>query len=209
MKTYKAMYGEVKEGDFVIVVTNDYIHRSTDTNVGVVGNDGYVYITSYKQYEYEWDEKTQTTVQKERDRKIIRRLIGSVGCPVCKIDRKLISEEEIKNALEAYEYQMKRGNIRRTFKYKVEVVKKVDNKVVNTEYFEGVIKPTSLSKDSSEEDIKEVLLRNIRKHYPSYDRGYIIGDITRYEDYSNKDKNGFASSIIYDASNVTWEEVVQ
>lgn len=209
MKTYKAMYGEVKEGDFVIVVTNDYIHRRTDTNVGVVGNDGYVYITSYKQYEYEWDEKTQTTVQKERNRKIIRRQIGSVGCPVCKIDRKLISEEEIKNALEAYELQMKRGNIRRTFKYKVEVVKKVDNKVVNTEYFEGVIKPTSLSKNSSEEDIKEVLLRNIRKHYPSYDRGYIIGDITRYEDYSNKDKNGFASSIIYDASNVTWEEVVQ
>lgn len=74
---YEADFGTAKAGDYVVVVTN-HTNASATIEPGIVMNDGYVVLGI------------------NPNGKPRRREIGAFGCPVCKIPKSTLTEEQIK-----------------------------------------------------------------------------------------------------------------
>lgn len=190
-KTYKAMYGEVKTGDYVVCVINDYMHRSTDVDIGKVSNDGYVYIGVNKEMGY-------------NKVKPVRKQVGGFGS-VCKVNPSDVPEDkkkEIEEALKIQNEKMK-GKCIREFKIKLHF-ETVDTKgnVLEDYINEHLCKTTTLSRSANDEEIYKQLVKNMRNRYSGYDRYPIAGTIHQVDLTNGKKEE------VIKRSTLTYEEVV-
>lgn len=142
---YEAQFGKVKTGDYVIVVTNDYVHRRTTTTVGMVQDDGYVYCGNQG---------------------ISKRKIGSDGCPICKLDAKLVSEgiaQSISNFIQSEANKQVCPN--RYFVTTTTRVRTIDGRVVSKEQLVEKVVKKNLSSEVNPEVAKHEVYKNIcRRH---------------------------------------------
>ena len=198
-KTYKAMYGEVKTGDYVVCVTNDYMHRSTDVDIGKVSNDGYVYIGVHKQMGYNRD-TGDWYVEKVKP---IRKEAGGFGA-VCKVNPSDVpkdKKEEIEEALQIQAEKMK-GKCTREFKVKLhfETVDTEGN-VLEDYVNEHICKTSSLSQNADDEAIYKQLVKNMKNRYSCYH--YPIAGTVHKVDLTNGERKE-----VIKRSTLTYEEVV-
>lgn len=167
---YEAQFGKVKTGDYVIVVTNNYMRRYTTTTVGLVQDDGYVYCGNSG---------------------ITRRKIGSDGCPICKIDGQLVPSD-LKKHLKAYvESRNSKNQTDEPHYYTFSIVSKesAGDAIVNiTTITDRVMKKKFSTKNnkSIEDQIKETIKRRYpiddiywRQYNPNEDESKIYRSITR------------------------------
>ena len=199
-KTYKAMYGEVKTGDYVVCVINDYMHRSTDVDIGKVYNDGYVYIGVKKEMGYNRD-TGEWYVEKVKP---IRKEVGGFGS-VCKINPSDVPEDkkkEIEKALRIQNEKMK-GKCTREFKIKLHF-ETIDNEgnVLEDYVNEHICKTSSLSQSANDEEIYKQLVKNMRNRYSGYSRYPIAGTIHKVDLTNGKKEE------VIKRSTLTYEEVI-
>lgn len=162
---YEATYGKVKPYDYVVVVTNDYMHRRTDITIGVVGDDGYVY--------------TGITYVGSVP-KLCRRQIGSYGCPVCKISVEDIPEKTIRLLTETMKLkkQLQGNNTVRKFDVVIiETLRDSKGEVVKTNQFQREMKTLNLPKDAPWSEVYGRLEKNINRPHYQYGCGAYITNV--------------------------------
>ena len=163
-KTYDAKWGKVQTGDYVVCVTNKS-SCSALIDVGKVYNDGYVYIRKNRIAGVD---------------KILRRKIGSIGCPVCKLDDSLISDEDKQNADEAINEYYSKRNTPHTFKVTLHYKTTSEGKVLHEMRVETSTTINTLPENPSEEEIRERIIKNLKRRWEftryKYTHGYEIGD---------------------------------
>lgn len=161
--SYKAKYGEVNVGDYVIVVTNDYMHRSSDIDIGKVHNDGYVY--------------TGVVHPWQKPDKPIRRQIGSFGCPVCRIDNSLVSKEKAEEIQKAISLQQDKtkNKLERCFKVVITTTYKGSGgKVLEVLRDNTTVRTSTLPEDATDNQISSKVYESLKKRhlYDTHSREY-------------------------------------
>lgn len=145
---YEAQFGKVKTGDYVVVVTNDYIHRRTTTTVGMVQDDGYVYCGN---------------------KGINKRKIGSDGCLICKLDAKIVPEDiaqSIRNFIQSETNKQVCPN--RYFIARTTTVKTINGKVESKEQLVEKVVKKNLSNDVPFDKAKQQVFKNICRRHGGY-----------------------------------------
>lgn len=177
MKKYKAQYGYVREGDFALVKITPFIpYASGKIKPCYVADDGYVYTEN---------ERIQ---------------IDEGFSPICRLPQESTEEICKDSILKYYHYRIEKKLRTRVFECEL-TLRETLNDVSNVRVLKDTIRPTSLSKNASDEDIRKVLIRNMRKHHPYVHPYYVFGNINvvkRIED---------GQAIVYDASEITWKEI--
>lgn len=176
---YEAQFGKVKTGDYVVVVTNDYMHRRTTTTVGMVQDDGYVYCGNQG---------------------ISKRKIGSDGCPVCKLDAKLVPEgiaQSIRNFIQSETNKQVCPN--RYFIARTTNVRTEDGKVVNKEQLVEKVVKKNLPADVPFDEAKHEVFKNICRRHGGY-------NVNWHETYRDYDYTVVEISSTFDCEEVTYAE---
>lgn len=201
-KTYKAMYGEVKTGDYVVCVINDYMHRSTDVDIGRVSDDGYVYINIEKEMGYNRD----TGDWYVKKVKPVRKQVGGFGA-VCKINPSDVPEDKKKEIEKALQVQAEKMKGKTTRKFKIHICfEKIDDKgnILETYSHDWERSTSTLSKDATEDDIQKFAKKAMQSHYGRYGGyHYPIGSTIHKVDLTG----GQRKEVIM-RSIITYEEVV-
>lgn len=168
IESIKAQFGTIKPGDYAVVVSTTRGMRgilSVGTDVGVVGDDGWVYMGGYA-----------------------KRKIGSEGCPICKISPKDVDptiRRILANALKLAK-EKSDGIIKRKLPIRIKVTTKLLGATISQVMYASV----EYKKNPNDRDKEDLQIQSqVEKILSRYFSNDMIRENLRYQYMNNVGKD--------------------